>query len=634
MAKKQFKAESKRLLDLMINSIYTHREIFLRELISNASDALDKLYYRSLSGTTGISREEFIISLTPNTDARTLTISDNGIGMTKEELEDNLGTIAKSGSLAFKKETTDPADIDIIGQFGVGFYAAFMVSDRVTVISRAFGSDEAYQWESTGADGYTVTPAEKATHGTDIILHIKDNTDDDNFDEFLLPHRIKALVKRYSDYIRYPIQMPMPNHVLKEGASGEKPEDYERSLTIETLNSMVPLWRKHKNELTDEDYAAFYKEKFGDYQPPARVIHSATEGAATYHALLFVPSRAPHNYYSRDYEKGLQLYASGVMIMDKCADLLPDCFGFVRGLVDSQDLSLNISREMLQHDRQLKIIASRLEKKIKSELFSMLQNDRETYETFFKNFGMQFKYSIYSSFGKDKELLEDLLMFASSNDEEHPTTLSEYVGRMKEGQDCIYYIAGPDKQKLARMPQTEAVLDHGYELLYLTEDVDEFCLHALRDYQGKTFKNVTDGDLGLETDEEKQQAEQKATQNKDILDAMTAALDGKVASVRLSSRLKSHPVCLTTEGGMSMDMERVLSAMPGEQGDQFKATRVLEINEGHAIWQKLLALFRVDNDKLAVYAKLLYDQALLIEGFPIEDPIAFSSALCELMTEA
>ena len=634
MAKKQFKAESKRLLDLMINSIYTHREIFLRELISNASDALDKLYYRSLSdNVTGVSRDEFIISIVPHADTRTLVISDNGIGMTKDELEDHLGTIAKSGSFAFKKDTTEPADIDIIGQFGVGFYSAFMVSDRVTVVSRAFGSDEAYQWESTGADGYTVTPAQKDTNGTEITLHIKENTDDDNYDEFLREYHLKNLIKRYSDYIRYPIQMPMPTHTLKEGASGESADDYEMSVTVETLNSMVPLWRKNKNELTEEDYAAFYKDKFGDYEKPARVIHSATEGAATYHALLFVPSRAPYNYYARDYEKGLQLYASGVMIMEKCADLLPDCFGFVRGLVDSQDLSLNISREMLQHDRQLKVIATRLEKKIKSELYSMLQNDRETYETFFKNFGMQFKYSIYSSMGRDKELLQDLLLFASSDSDEHATTLSEYVGRMKEGQECIYYIAGPDKQKLARMPQTEAVLDHGYELLYLTEDVDEFCLHTLREYQGKSFKNVTDGDLGLETEEEKKESAQKATENKELLDALTAALDGKVAAVRLSARLKTHPVCLTTEGGMSMDMERVINAMPGEQGEQFKATRVLEINEAHAIWQKLRSLFNTDNDRLATYAKLLYDQALLIEGFPIEDPIAFSAALCELMTD-
>ena len=437
MAKKQFKAESKRLLDLMINSIYTHREIFLRELISNASDALDKLYYRSLQDNcTGIDRSEFIIFITPDKQARTLTITDNGIGMTKAELEDNLGTIAKSGSLAFKKDTEQPEDIDIIGQFGVGFYAAFMVADCVTVTSRAFGSDEAYEWKSTGADGYTVTEAVKDTHGTTIVLHIKDNTDEDEFDEFLQPYRLKALVKRYSDYIRYPTQMPMPQSRLKDGADGDKPEDYEQITELETLNSMVPLWRKNKNELTDEDYNAFYKEKFFDYQEPARVIHSATEGTATYNALLFVPAHAPHDFYTREYEKGLQLYASGVLIMDKCADLLPDCFSFMKGLVDSQDLSLNISREMLQHDRQLKLIASRLEKKIKSELFSMQQNDREKYEQFFKHFGMQLKYGAYAEFGKNKDLLQDLLLFASSNDE-HPTTLSEYVTRMKEEQACI-----------------------------------------------------------------------------------------------------------------------------------------------------------------------------------------------------
>ncbi len=631
MAKKQFKAESKRLLDLMIHSIYTHREIFLRELISNASDALDKLYYRSLQdGTTGIDRREFIISITPDADSRTLTIADNGIGMTKAELEENLGTIAKSGSLAFKRDTEQPADIDIIGQFGVGFYAAFMVADRVTVTSRAFGSNEAYVWESTGADGYTVTEAQKDTHGTTIVLHIKDSTEEEHYDEFLQPYRLKALVKRYSDYIRYPIQMPMPQSKLKDGCDGDKPEDYEQVTEIETLNSMVPLWRKNKNELTDDDYNAFYKEKFFDYADPARVIHSATEGAATYHALMFVPAHAPQDFYSRDYEKGLQLYASGVLIMDKCADLLPDCFSFIKGLVDSQDLSLNISREMLQHDRQLKLIASRLEKKIKAELYAMQQNDRDKYEAFFKSFGMQLKYGVYADFGKSKELLQDLLLFASSNDE-HPTTLAEYLTRMKEEQTCIYYICGSDREKLARMPQTELVRDRGYEILYLTEDVDEFCIRSLNDYEGKTFKNVSDGDLGLETEEEKKQAEEQAEQHKDLLTAMTDALSGKVAAVRLSNRLKSHPVCLSSEGGLSLEMEKVLRAMPGEQAEQFKATRVLEINEHHAIWATLQRLFDDDKDKLTTYTALLYDQALLIEGLPVEDPIAFSNALCDLM---
>ncbi|MBE6764081.1 MAG: molecular chaperone HtpG [Ruminococcaceae bacterium] len=633
MAKKQFKAESKRLLDLMIHSIYTHREIFLRELISNASDALDKLYYHSLQGgTTGIDRNEFIISIVPDAEQRTLTVTDNGIGMTKAELEDNLGTIAKSGSLAFKRDTEQPDDIDIIGQFGVGFYAAFMVADRVMVLSRAFGSDEAYQWESTGADGYTVTEAQKDTHGTVITLHIKDSTEDENYDEFLQPYRLKALVKRYSDYIRYPIQMPMPQSRLKDGCEGDKPEDYEQVTETQTLNSMVPLWRKNKNELTDEDYHNFYKEKFYDYTDPLRVIHSSTEGAATYNALMFVPAHAPQDFYSRDYEKGLQLYASGVLIMDKCADLLPDCFSFIKGLVDSQDLSLNISREMLQHDRQLKLIASRLEKKIKSELYSMQQNDRETYETFFKSFGMQLKYGVYAEFGKNKELLQDLLLFASSHDE-HPTTLAEYLTRMKEEQTCIYYICGSDREKLARMPQAELVLDRGYEVLYLTEDVDEFCIRALNDYEGKTFKNVSDGDLGLETEEEKKQAEEQAEQHKDLLAAMTEALDGKVAAVRLSNRLKSHPVCLSSEGGLSLEMEKVLRAMPGEQAEQFKATRVLEINEHHAIWTTLQRLFDTDKEKLTTYTALLYDQALLIEGLPVEDPIAFSNALCALMTE-
>lgn len=631
MAKKQFKAESKRLLDLMIHSIYTHREIFLRELISNASDALDKLYYRSLADAcTGIDRSEFTITLTPDTEARTLTITDNGVGMTKTELEENLGTIAKSGSLQFKSDMEQAEDVDIIGQFGVGFYAAFMVSDKVTVTTRAFGSDEAYVWESTGADGYTVKDAQKDTVGTEIVLHIKPNTEDENYDEFLQPYRLKALVKRYSDYIRYPIRMAMPQSRLKEGCEGDKPEDYEQVLEEETLNSMVPLWRKNKNELTADDYNAFYKEKFHDYENPARVIHSSTEGAATYNALLFVPSRAPYDFYTREYEKGLQLYASGVLIMDKCADLLPDCFSFVKGLVDSQDLSLNISREMLQHDRQLKVIASRLEKKIKSELFSMLQNDREAYETVFKSFGMQLKYGVYSEYGKNKELLQDLLLFQSSEND-GTATLAEYVGRMKEGQECIYYICGHDKEKLARMPQTELVRDRGYEILYLTEDVDEFCVRALTAYQGKSFKNVSDGDLGLETEEEKEQAKQLEEEHKDLLGFMTETLDGKVAAVRLSNRLKTHPVCLSSEGGLSIEMEKVLRAMPGEQGEQFKATRILEINEHHAIWGTLQTLLDSDRDKLTTYTKLLYDQALMIEGLPVEDPIAFSLAMCELM---
>ncbi len=633
MAKKQFKAESKRLLDLMIHSIYTHREIFLRELISNASDALDKLYYRSLGdGTTGIDRSEMIISIVPDAAARTLTITDNGIGMTQKELEDNLGTIAKSGSLQFKRAADQDEDIDIIGQFGVGFYAAFMVADRVTVTSRAFGSDEAYVWESTGADGYTVSPAEKDRNGTEIALHIKPSTEDEDYDEFLQPWRLKALVKRYSDYIRYPIQMPMPQSRLKEDASGDSPDDYEQTLEVETLNSMVPLWRKNKNELTDEDYYSFYKEKFFDHVDPLRVIHSATEGVATYNALLFVPAHAPHDFYTRDFEKGLQLYASGVLIMDKCADLLPDCFSFMKGLVDSQDLSLNISREMLQHDRQLKVIASHLEKKIKRELYDMQQNDREAYETFFKSFGMQLKYGVYSEFGRNKDLLQDLLLFHSSEGD-HPVTLSEYVNRMKEGQDVIYYICGGDRARLATMPQTELVRDKGFEILYLTEDVDEFCVRALMDYQGKSFKNVSDGDLGLETDEEKEQAKQRAEENKDLLQTMTEALGGKVTEVKLSERLKTHPVCLTTEGGLSIEMEKVLRSMPGEQAEQFKASRVLEINAAHPIWATLQTLYETDRAKLATFASLLYNQALLIEGLPVDDPVAFSAAMCDLMTD-
>ena len=627
MAKKQFKAESKRLLDLMVNSIYTHKEIFLRELISNASDAMDKLYYRSLTAdVTGVSREDFTIQLTADKDNRILTLEDNGIGMTKEELESNLGTIAKSGSLAFKKENEAKEDVDIIGQFGVGFYSAFMVADCVRVESRAFGADEAFCWESHGAAGYTVEPCEKEGHGTRIILHIKPNADDENYDEFLEPYRLQALVKKYSDYIRYPIKMEMERSRLKEGSDSE----YETYTEVETLNSMVPLWKKNKSELTEEDYNAFYKEKFHDFENPARVIHSSTEGAATYNALLFIPARAPYNYYSRDYEKGLQLYASGVLIMDKCADLLPDHFSFVKGLVDSQDLSLNISREMLQHDRQLKIIASRLEKKIKSELLSMLENDREKYETFFKNFGLQLKYGVYNEFGRNKDVLKDLLLFYSST-EKKPVTFAEYVSRMKEGQTCIYYACGQSVEKIEKLPQTELVRDKGYEILYLTEDVDEFALKVLHDLDGKEFKSVSAGDLDLDTPEEKEEEQKQQEENKDLFAFMTEALDGKVQTVRLSRRLKTHPVCLASAGELSLEMEKVLNAMPTD--NKVKAERVLEVNESHPIFATLTALYETDKEKLKTYSQLLYAQALLIEGMSVEDPVEFSNQICGLMAE-
>ncbi len=630
MATKQFKAESKRLLDMMINSIYTHKEIFLRELISNASDAMDKLYYRTLQeNLSGVSRADFSVQLTVDKDSRMLTIEDNGIGMTKEELETNLGTIAKSGSFAFKKENEQKDDVDIIGQFGVGFYSAFMVADSVTVESRAFGSDEAWCWHSKGAAGYTVEPTEKDSHGTKILLHIKDNTADESYDEFLSAYRLQDIVKKYSDYIRYPIKMDVEKTRLKEGtgADGVAPE-YETYTENETLNSMVPLWKKNKNEIEAAEYNAFYKSKFSDYSDPARVIHSSTEGAATYNALMFIPSVAPFNYYTREYEKGLQLYASGVLIMDKCADLLPDHFSFVKGLVDSQDLSLNISREMLQHDRQLKVIAGRLEKKIKSELSSMLANERETYETFFKNFGLQLKFGLYNDYGVHKDTLQDLVMFVSSF-EEKLTTLKEYVSRMPKEQKYIYYACGETAEKVARLPQTEMVREKGFEILYLTDDVDEFALQMLHTYEDKEFKSVSAADLGFDADENTEETANE--ENAALLDALTAALDGKVKAVKISKRLRTHPVCLASEGMLSLEMEKVLASMPGQTGP--KAERVLELNENHPVFAKLVALQESGSDKLADYAKLLYDQALLIEGLSVEDPVAFSARICALMAE-
>lgn len=634
MKMKQFKAESKRLLDLMINSIYTHKEIFLRELISNASDAIDKLYYHALSdGNTGLNRDDFSIELAIDKENRTLTITDNGCGMTKEELENNLGVIAKSGSLAFKQENEAKEDIDIIGQFGVGFYSAFMVAANVKVYSRAYGADEAYVWESNGAEGYTVEPCEKASNGTQIVLTIKEDTEDEKYSEFLESYRVQELVRKYSDYIRYPIRMEVEKSRMKEQPEGEeadeeKAPEYETYTEVETLNSMVPIWRKNKNELTDEDYNSFYKEKFFDYSDPLKVIHTYTEGAATYHALLFIPAKAPYNYYTRDYEKGLKLYASGVLIMDSCKDLLPDHFSFVKGLVDSEDLSLNISREMLQHDRQLKVIASRLEKKIKSELLSMLKNDREKYEEFFKNFGLQLKYGVYNGFGANKELLQDLLLFYSSS-EQKLVTLEEYVSRMKEDQKYIYYAGGESREQIERLPQTELVKDKGYEILYLTDDVDEFALQMMHDYSEKEFKSVSSSDLDLDTEEEKKEFEKQTEENKDLLTFMKDALDGKVKAVVLSKRLKSHPVCLSNEGMLSIEMEKVLNAMPNDQ--KVKAERVLEVNASHPIFEKLSKLYAEDQEKLKTYAQLLYTQAELIEGMPVEDPVAFSNAVCELM---
>ena len=636
MAKKEFKAESKRLLDLMINSIYTHREIFLRELISNASDAIDKLYYRSLTDqSVGMNREDFEIRLSVDKEARTLTISDNGIGMTEEDLENNLGTIARSGSLAFKQDNEAKEDIDIIGQFGVGFYSAFMVSDHVTVRTRPFGSDKAWRWESDGADGYTIVEDDKPTHGTDIILEIKPSSEEENYDEFLEGFRLQQLVKKYSDYIRFPIRMMMDRSKLKEGTgTADVPAEYEHYQEEETLNSMVPIWKKNRSELTDEDYNNFYREKFFDYEAPAKVIHSSTEGASTYNALLFIPSRPPYDFYSRDYEKGLQLYASGVLIMEKCPDLLPDYFSFVKGLVDSQDLSLNISREMLQHDRQLKLIASRLEKKIKSELLAMLKNDREAYEAFYKNFGLQLKYGVYSDYGAHKDLLQDLLLFYSST-EKKLVTLEEYVSRMKEDQKYIYYASGETTDRIDRLPQTERLKEMGYEILYLTDDVDEFCLKMMMNFSEKEFRSVSDKDLGLEEKAEDESIQKRNEENQELFRFMKDALGDKVTAVRLTSRLKSHPVCLTTDGGLSIEMERVLNGMPGavSNGQKVQAQRVLELNPDHPIFARLTSLFAEDSQQLKDFTQLLYDQALLIEGLPIEDPVAFSNLVCQLMAK-
>ncbi len=585
MKTKQFKAESKRLLDMMIHSIYTHKEIFLRELISNASDAMDKLYFRSLTDEkVGMNREDFAIDLKIDKDARTLTITDNGIGMTQEELEKNLGTIANSGSLKFKNENKLEDDVDIIGQFGVGFYSAFMVAKRVTVRSKAYGSDEAYQWQSEGVDGYTIEPCDKETVGTEIILEIKDDAEDETYSEFLEQYRIQGLVKKYSDYIRYPIRMDMTKSRRKETENADKDAapEYEEYVENETLNSMVPLWRKNKSELTDADYNAFYKEKFFDYNEPLLHIHTKSEGTATFNALLYIPSKAPYDYYTKEYEKGLQLYSSGVMIMEKCADLLPDYFSFVKGLVDSEDLSLNISRELLQHDRQLKIIAKALEKSIRNELTKLLKNDRAAYEKFFEAFGLQLKFGVYNGYGMNKDALKDLLLFYSSS-EKKPVTLAEYVSRMKEDQTCIYYATGENIARIDHLPQTELVKDKGFEILYLTENVDEFAIKMLMNYEGKEFKSVSAGDLDLETEEEKKEIEEKSKEHADLFNDMQKALEGKVKSVRLSQRLKSHPVCLTSEGALSLEMEKVLNAMPTDQ--KVQADRVLEINPEHPILQ-------------------------------------------------
>ena len=634
METKQFKAESKRLLDMMIHSIYTHKEIFLRELISNASDAIDKLYFKSLTDDkVGLNKDDFAIWITADKDTRTLKIADNGIGMTEEELENNLGTIANSGSFKFKNENKLDEDNQIIGQFGVGFYSAFMIAKKVTVISKAYGSDKAYHWESEGVDGYTITEDSKGSAGTEIILELLDDTDDENYSEFLDQYRIKSLVKKYSDYIRFPIKMEVTHSRPKDQTEEEKKEgkapEYEDYIEVETLNSMVPLWKKNKNELKDEDYKHFYTEKFFDYSEPLKYAHVKNEGNANYDALLYIPSKAPFDYYSKEYEKGLQLYSNGVLIMDKCADLLPDYFSFVKGLVDSDDLSLNISRELLQHDRQLKVIAKSIEKTISSELKKMLRNDREKYEEFWKAFGLQLKYGIYSDYGMHKDKLQDLLMFTSSKDNKL-VTLDEYVTGMGEEQKYIYYAVGDSIARIEQLPQTELVKDKGFEILYLTDNVDEFAIKSLREYKDKEFRSVSADDLGIENTEKQEKIKAKEEENSDLLKELAAALDGKVTKVILSQRLKSHPVCLTSEGDISLEMEKVLNSMPTDQ--KIHAQRVLEINPEHEIFNKLKAISEAgDKEKLAKYAQLLYTQALLIEGISIENPVEFSNLICELM---
>lgn len=624
MAKKQFKAESKKLMDMMINSIYTHKEIFLRELISNASDALDKMYFKSLTDDSiTLSRSDYQIKISIDSDKRTLTIEDNGIGMTEKELENNLGTIAKSGSLDFKTENKAD-DMTIIGQFGVGFYSAFMVSDSVTVRSLAHGEDQAYCWSSKGVDGYTIEPCIKDTVGTKITLHIKDDTEDENYSDFLEQYTIMGLVKKYSDFIRYPIRMMWETNRLKEGSENE----YEKVLEERTLNSMVPLWKKNKNEISQEEFNSFYKDQFGDWQEPAKVIHTKVEGNATYTALLYIPKQAPFDYYSKNFEKGLQLYSSGVMIMEKCPDLLPDYFSFVKGLVDSEDLSLNISREMLQHDRQLKLIATNIERKVKNELLSMLKNDRETYEEFFKAFGTQLKFGMYEDFGANKDKLADLVLFTSSY-EKKPVTLSEYVDRCKEGQNTIYYACGESVDKIDMLPQAELIKDKGYEILYLTDNVDEFALQILASYKDKTFTNISTENLNLDTDEEKQQLEAINTESKEMLETMKAALGESVTAVRFTNRLKSHPVCLVSEGVLSLEMEKILSQMPN--GTDAKAEVVMEINKDHPISDKLKQLAETDTEKLEKYTKILYAQARLIEGLTVDNPTELSNIICDLM---
>ena len=627
MRTKQFKSESKKLMDMMINSIYTHKEIFLRELISNASDALDKLYFKSLTdNSVGIAADDFVIRIELNKDDRTLKVIDNGCGMTEEELDQNLGTIAKSGSFNFKNDNEKAENVDIIGQFGVGFYSAFMVSDEVTVQSKAFGSDFAFQWKSKGADGYTIEPCEKDSVGTVVTLKIRESTDSENYDEFLDQYRISALVRKYSDYIRHPIKMQFTTKKPVEGKEGE----FEDVIEDRTLNSMIPLWKKDKKDIKPEDYNNFYKEKFFDFTDPIKVIHTKTEGQATFNALLFIPEKPPFDYYTKEFEKGLTLYSRGVMIMEKCADLLPDYFSFVKGLIDSEDLSLNISREMLQHDAQLKLIAKTVEKKIKSELEKMLKTDRDNYEKFFTSFGVQLKFGVYEGYGANKENLKDLLMFVSSKENKY-VTLKEYTERMPESQKAIYYACGETCEKIDTLPQTDTVKAKGYELLYLTDNVDEFALKMLMDYAGKPFVNICDNDFDLTDEGEKKELADKNEAAKDMLALMKEILGDKVGEVRFTGKLQNHPVCLTSEGGISLEMEKVLNSMPGAKENAVKAKLVLEINAQHPISEKLKTLFSDDKDTFTKYTKLLYDEACLISGKSLDNALEHSNLVCELM---
>ncbi|MET1249756.1 molecular chaperone HtpG [Sporolactobacillus sp. STCC-11] len=626
MATKEFKAESKKLLDMMIHSIYSQKEIFLREIISNSSDAMDKIFYRALTDDKlDFEKDNYSIEITPDKDKRTLTISDTGIGMTEEELEANLGTIAQSGSLKFKTENESKDNHDIIGQFGVGFYSSFMVADKVTVISKALDSDQAYKWESEGADGYTITPVEKDAVGTDIILTLKEDTEDEKYSEYLEEYRLRQIIKKYSDFIRYPIKM----EVTESRPKKDNEKEFEEVKEVQTINSMVPIWRKNKSELKDEDYENFYMEKHYGFDKPLRYINIQADGMVRYHAILYIPESIPFDYYSKEYEKGLELYSNGVMIMEKCADLLPDYFSFVKGMVDSEDLSLNISREILQQDKQLKLIAKNINHKIRKELEKLFKEDREKYETFYKAFGRQLKYGVYSDYGQHKDDLQDLLMFYSSK-EKKMVTLDEYVSRMPEEQKYIYYAVGESNEKLDKLPQTELVADKGYEILYFTEDIDEFAIKMLQKYKEKEFKSVSSSDLGIEDDKDKKQDEAEEKANKGLFDKMKDVLTDKVKGVRASKRLKSYPVCFATEGEVSIEMEKVLNQMPNNEN--VKADKILEINTNHNVFKSLKAAFDLnDRPKVDLYTNLLYNQALLIEGLPVQDPVAFSNSICELM---